>query len=125
MREKGAPQTAQDRSNPTVSQDMITASVPNGAFDDRVAKAAADAGIRWLFTSDPTRVWRTSGECHVLGRYSVRSGTSAAWVAAVAVGAAWPRYAQWLQWQAKGAAKSIAGGPYHRARELWSRRHKR
>ena len=39
-----------------VGDQVITASVPNGAFDDEVAQAAADAGIRWLFTSDPTRV---------------------------------------------------------------------
>ena len=105
-----------------VGEHVITASVPNGAFDNEVAQAAADAGIRWLFTSDPTRVWRTFGACRVLGRYSVRSGTSAAWVAAVAAGAAWPRYMQWMQWQAKGVAKSVAGGSYLRARERWSQR---
>ena len=108
-----------------VGDRVITASVPNGAFDNEVVQAAVDAGIRWLFTSDPTRVWWTCGECHVVGRYSVRSGTSADWVAAVATGAVLPRYVQWLQWQAKGVAKRIAGVPYRRARERWSGRHKR
>ncbi len=108
-----------------VGDRVITASVPNGAFGDEVAQAAAAAGIRWLFTSDPTRVWRTCSECRVVGRYSVRCGTSADWVAAVAAGAALPRYVQWLQWQAKGVAKRIAAGPYRRARERWTGRHTR
>src|SRR4029078_6811863 len=47
------------------------ASVPGGYFSNRVADAAARAGIRALFTSEPTtRVWPRGG-LPTFGRYSI------------------------------------------------------
>ena len=95
------------------------ASVPNGYFSRVVGEEAAAAGIRVLFTSDPTRSRFLLDGCLVVGRYAVRATTSPDWVAAVAAGERGPRYAQWIGWKLKRIAKGIAGDRYQRYRERW------
>src|SRR2546421_11759443 len=54
---------------------VTTASVPGGFYSKAVAEAAAEAGVRLLYTSEPTtRTWTVAG-CEVRGRYSVVRGT--------------------------------------------------
>jgi peptidoglycan/xylan/chitin deacetylase (PgdA/CDA1 family) len=90
----------------------ITASVPGGYHSQRVAQAAARAGIRVLFTSEPTTARNEVGDCVVLGRYSVRRNTSTRTVAALAGGALQPRVVQATAWQIKKAIRT-AGGRYY------------
>ena len=98
---------------------IVHASVPNGAYSHIVAEEAAEAGIRVLFTSEPSRNVAIVGTCLVVGRYSVRATTSAKWVAAVAAGVRSPRYRQWLEWRMKELAKQLSNEQYDRIRRKW------
>jgi peptidoglycan/xylan/chitin deacetylase (PgdA/CDA1 family) len=93
------------------------ASVPGGYYSRKVAQAAAQAGIRTLFTSEPTgRVQMVDG-CQVLGRYAVQRGMGPEWSAGFAAGRVMPRFRQALLWKTKQVAKVLSGGLYLRARE--------
>lgn len=94
-----------------------TASVPGGFMSAAVLRAAEAAGIRTLFTSEPTtRAWRRK-DCSVLGRYAlVRHSTPFAAVAlAGARGGA--RLAQWVKWNVKKPLKRWVGPVYRFARK--------
>jgi len=61
-----------------VGQAVLTASVPGGDMDRQTVATAAQAGIRFLFTSEPTfHPWRDA-EVTCFGRVCVRSNTSLA-----------------------------------------------
>jgi peptidoglycan/xylan/chitin deacetylase (PgdA/CDA1 family) len=94
-----------------------TASVPGGFMSTAVLRAAEAAGIRTLFTSEPTtRAWR-SGSCSILGRYAlVRHSTPAAAVALAGVRSG-ARLVQWAKWNIKKPLKRWAGPVYRLARE--------
>jgi peptidoglycan/xylan/chitin deacetylase (PgdA/CDA1 family) len=97
-------------------QPVAVASVPGGYYARGVALAAAEAGIRWLFTSEPiTRVW-TVGECRVLGRYTLRRGASARTALGLVRRISPWRTGQWVSWSAKRALKAVAGDTYLRIR---------
>jgi peptidoglycan/xylan/chitin deacetylase (PgdA/CDA1 family) len=95
------------------------ASVPNGSFSRSVGMEASAAGIRYLYTSNPTRSRVLIDDCLVIGRYNVRATSSPAWVAAVAAGARAPRYAQWMTWTLKGIGKRFFHDGYRQYRERW------
>lgn len=86
------------------------ASVPGGYYGRNVAEAAAEAGIKTLFTSEPrTRVEVVDG-CRVLGRYTIQQGVKPATAAAIATGHFLPRFRQSTYWNLKKMVKA-AGGP--------------
>lgn len=85
------------------------ASVPGGYYSRGVAEAAAQVGIRALFTSEPTARPDQVGDCKILGRYTIRRGTPASVAAAIAAGATVPRLTQALSWKTKKLAKVVAG----------------
>lgn len=92
------------------------ASVPGGFYSHGVGQAAAAAGIRVLFTSEPTtRIGRT-GECVLLGRYGIWRGMPPSTSGAIAAGALAPRLRQAAWWSVKKAAKSLPGDPYAKLR---------
>jgi peptidoglycan/xylan/chitin deacetylase (PgdA/CDA1 family) len=100
-----------------IGEQVTVASVPGGFYSHRVAQAAAHAGIRTLFTSEPTaRQWVVEG-CAVRGRYSIDRGVSAEQMAAIAAGKVVPRLRQAAVWQAKKVAKTMAGSLYTALRE--------
>ena len=102
-----------------LGEPIHAASVPGGHHSSSVARAAADAGIRFLFTSEPTvRIRRVAGTI-VIGRYVVQRSTPAAVVAAVAAGSRVPRVRQLALWQLKKAAKAIGGAAYLAVRDRW------
>lgn len=103
---------------------VTVASVPGGFHSLRVAEAAAAAGIRYLFTSEPTaRVGMVNG-CAILGRYYVQRGMSPEISAAFAVGRRSAQMKQALLWKLKKAAKTLGGGMYLKAREAAFRSYK-
>ena len=53
---------------------VTVASVPGGYFSAAVANAAADAGLRVLFTSEPTTKVSSHEDCTVIGRFTIRRG---------------------------------------------------
>jgi len=94
-----------------------TASIPGGAFSPAVAEAAAEAGIRILFTSEPTsRTWPV-GDLTCFGRYTVWRGTSPDAALALASGRGLDPLMQRVSWHSKKIAKAMLGPAYQRLRE--------
>ncbi len=99
-----------------LDEPVWTASVPGGFYSAEVARAAAQAGIRVLFTSEPTsRAHRIDG-CVVLGRYFVQRHTPPAVAAGFASGRLLPCVRQAVMWELKKAAKAAGGGFWFRFR---------
>jgi peptidoglycan/xylan/chitin deacetylase (PgdA/CDA1 family) len=95
---------------------VLTASVPGGYYSSAVGAAAARAGYRVLFTSEPvTRVYALDG-CLIVGRFGVQQGVPPSWTAAVIRGARWPRASRYLAWNAKKVLKTVGGDSWLRAR---------
>jgi peptidoglycan/xylan/chitin deacetylase (PgdA/CDA1 family) len=98
--------------------EVTTASVPGGYYRTPAAQAAAAAGYRTLFTSEPmTRVRDVDG-CLVLGRYSIRRGDSPMLARALVVGHGAARGRQWATWNAKKVIKAAGGNVYLAIREV-------
>jgi peptidoglycan/xylan/chitin deacetylase (PgdA/CDA1 family) len=96
---------------------VTVASVPGGYFSPAVAEAAAEAGIRLLFTSEPvSRVAEIAG-CRVFGRYTLRRASTAAEAAALAAGRPAARARQWVGWNSKKVVKRLGGRAYLALRE--------
>jgi hypothetical protein len=95
-----------------VGQGITVASVPNGYYSAKVAQAAAQSGLRVLFTSEPTANVSIVDGCQVLGRYAVRRSMLPSEVAAIAAGERWPRWEQASAWLGKKIAKLIMGPGY-------------
>ena len=97
-----------------LGHEVEVASVPGGYFSKAVARAARDAGIRVLYTSEPvTSVTQVTG-CRVLGRFTIRSGDSPDTARLLVLGAGWARSRAWLDWNAKGLVKPVLGPAYIR-----------
>ncbi len=89
-------------------------SLPGGYLSRQVARAAAHAGLRVLFTSEPVRTpWSVDG-CVLMGRFTVRPGQSPAALAALAAGSRAPWRRQRLIWTAKKLVKPVLGSAYPR-----------
>ena len=95
---------------------VTIASVPGGFYSTAVGTTAADAGIRVLFTSEPTTRIDHVGDCLLLGRYGIWRGMPASVSGAIAAGALASRWRQSAWWAVKKAAKSIPGDPYAKLR---------
>ena len=92
------------------------ASIPGGAYGKNVAQAAAAAGIRWLFTSEPVRTsWQIDG-CTILGRYGIEC-EDAPRKAAAFVAEDWRVHAEeWVTWNAKKTIKRLGGPLFYKLR---------
>lgn len=101
---------------------VVVASVPGGLYAPRVGRAAAAAGIRFLFTSEPTTAVHRVGDCLVLGRYSIRAWTPAQTAARIAEGHLLPRLRQWSTGKSLRLARMLGGSAYLRFRNFyWAR----
>lgn len=101
---------------------ITTASVPSGRYAKRVARIAAAAGIRQLFTQRPTTREGNAFGCEVLGRFTMRAWTPAARVAALARGEARPRLEDAFWWRVRELAKAVGGSAYRDVRRAWFER---
>lgn len=101
---------------------VTTASVPGGYYSEAVGRAAAEAGITTLFTSQPRRAVGRIGECTLVGRFAVRESTPTQAVVSAAAGKARPWLRQRAGWVARGAAKRVGGRHYVRLRRFLLRR---
>lgn len=100
-----------------VGHPVEIASVPGGYYSRNVALAAAQAGIRTLFTSEPTARAKIVDGCRVIGRYVIQRGMGPEWSGGIAAGRIAPRLRQAAWWKAKQAAKALGGDLYLRLRE--------
>ena len=99
-----------------LGQPVATASVPGGLYSRSVGRAAAAAGFTSLFTSLPSQRLRSIEGCRLIGRYAVRTDTTAADAAAAAQGHSLPWARQRAAWRLRGAAKTVAGRRYESVR---------
>ena len=90
---------------------ITSGSVPGGFYSADVARAAAEAGIKLLFNSEPTTGEFTVDGCRILGRYNIYRGMSAADATALLTSPL-RRWRQSAFWNAKKAAKTVAGPLY-------------
>jgi len=93
---------------------VTVGSVPGGYFSDAVAKAAVDAGLRTLFTSEPTTKPSAFDECELIGRFTIRRGHPADMARRLAASAPWARCSAWVGWNAKELVKPMLGASYAR-----------
>ena len=100
-----------------LGEPVLAASVPGGHYSDVVARTAAEAGVRYLFTSEPTTRLHRIDDCVVLGRFVVQRSTTAATAAALAAGDAGARLRQQVTWSARRVCKTVGGPLYLRLRE--------
>jgi peptidoglycan/xylan/chitin deacetylase (PgdA/CDA1 family) len=91
---------------------VIVASLPGGFYVVAVAKAAARAKLRVLFTSEPTRRVHQVDGCCVVGRYCIMQVTSAAEAAKLARGDVLVCAKQQIFWNSKKLLKKVASQPY-------------
>ena len=103
-----------------LGEQVKIASLPGGQFSKKAAAAAAEAGIRVLFTSEPVVRMEEVDGCLVIGRYSVQRWMAPAEAAGIATGRFAPRFRQWIWWEFKKAAKAVGGEGYLRLREALS-----
>jgi len=95
-----------------LGEPVTVGSVPGGFYSTEVARVAAAAGIRYLFTSEPsTSTWQVDG-CTVLGRYTLWRDSPASQAVALALGTQGVRQFQWLAWNAKKPLKRWARPVY-------------
>jgi len=96
-----------------VGSRVDVASVPGGYFSAAVARAAHEAGIRVLFTSEPVTRVVANGECLLIGRFTIRRGDRHD-AARRYVSTALARSLAWASWNAKGLVKPLLGSSYIR-----------
>lgn len=104
---RSADRLAQITGSPTT-----VASVPGGYYSRKVAETAAEAGIRYLFNSEPVRSPHTVNGCVILGRFCVKQATPLEEVLALAMGTRGARTRQWLGWNSRKVAKTMGGRLY-------------
>jgi peptidoglycan/xylan/chitin deacetylase (PgdA/CDA1 family) len=97
-----------------LGEPVAIASVPGGYYSTEVARAAGEAGIRALFTSEPVTRSHVVGQCRVFGRYTVWRGMDSRVSAGFATGRGSARMRQFAFWNSKKVAKRLGGRQYGR-----------
>lgn len=92
-----------------LGESVVTASVPGGFYSEKVARAAAIAGLQTLYTSEPTTHTDTVEGCAVKGRFMIQRNTSARTAAGLARGALIPQVQQLVWWNSKKLLKAAGG----------------
>ena len=93
---------------------VTVASVPGGYFSPTVANAAAAAGLRVLFTSEPTTRVSSHEDCTLIGRFTIRRGHAPDMAKRFVLAAPWARCSAWAGWNAKAIVKPLLGPSYSR-----------
>jgi peptidoglycan/xylan/chitin deacetylase (PgdA/CDA1 family) len=95
-----------------LGEPVTSGSVPGGYYSRAVAGAAASAGLRLLFTSEPTLSGWTVSDCEVVGRYTIYRGMSGQAAAALVSPNPAARIAQAITWRSKKLVKRLGGPAY-------------
>jgi peptidoglycan/xylan/chitin deacetylase (PgdA/CDA1 family) len=97
------------------------ASVPGGYYSRRVAATARDAGLRVLFTSEPTTIAHDASGILVIGRFTLRRLHAPDTASRFVGPEPWTRYREWARWNAKGLLKPLLGPAYAYAADWFLR----
>lgn len=87
-------------------------SVPGGYFSLRVARAAREAGLSTLFTSEPGSSIRSLEGCMILGRYSLRHNSRMEHTASLVNADVLTMLGEWSAWNGKKLLKKSLGTRY-------------
>jgi len=101
-----------NRLSDIVGEQVTTASVPGGYYSQQVAQVASCAGIRAIFTSEPTGRSHMVGHARVFGRYVVRQGMTPERLAGFIQGDYLSRAREHVSWTIKKLVKAIGGEVY-------------
>jgi len=96
---------------------VTVASLPGGYYSPAVADTASEAGLRVLFTSEPTVNVQWRQGCAVVGRFTVRRNTRPQHLAALAAFKRSAMAREWAEWNAKKVVKPFMGALYPRVGE--------
>ena len=95
-----------------IGKAVDVASVPGGSYSPVVARAACEAGIRVVFTSEPiTRVEKSNG-CVLAGRFTLRRGDANDLASRLVSASPGARACAWASWNAKGLVRPLLGRSY-------------
>jgi peptidoglycan/xylan/chitin deacetylase (PgdA/CDA1 family) len=92
-----------------VGHAVLTASVPGGSISRSVARAASDAGLRVLFTSEPVTGIHYEQRCAVIGRFAIRHSSRTDLARRLVEGAPLARWQEWAIWNAKNVVRPLLG----------------
>jgi peptidoglycan/xylan/chitin deacetylase (PgdA/CDA1 family) len=95
-----------------IGESVSVASVPGGFSSRRVTLAAACAGIKALFTSEPIMTVRVVAGCFVFGRYTVMNAMTMQDVLALVHQRVVSRLEQYLTWNVRKLTKQVLGALY-------------
>ena len=98
--------------------DVATASVPGGDVTPSVVNAAAEAGVKVLYTSEPSTDVRSAFGLSLRGRYTIQRWTTARTVAGLVEGEWLPAAKQSVVWNTKKVAKRLGGERYLQLRRI-------
>lgn len=101
-----------------LGEDVTTASVSDGYYSANVGRAAAAAGLKFLFNSEPTTDVASVHGCSILGRYSILTDTPVEEAAGLAAGRLGPHLRQAVSWKGKKIVKAVAGESYLTLRRM-------
>lgn len=104
--------TSSDRLADLLGEPCTVASVPGGDISQLVLASAGIAGLRFLFTSEPTLAPRSAGGCWVLGRFCPKATTLPTRIRELAGFRGWGRAL--LVRQLKAFVRITLPGPYRR-----------
>ncbi len=105
---------SRERLEAIVDHPVTVGSVPGGYFSSAVAEAAASAGLRTLYTSEPTTRPSMLDDLRVVGRFTIRRGHRPDMAYRFASTAPWARCGAWVGWNAKALVKPLLGASYSR-----------
>jgi hypothetical protein len=95
-----------------IGRRVDVASVPGGSYSPVVARAACEAGIRVVFTSEPITRVATSGGCVLVGRFTIRRGDANDLARRLVSASSGARARAWTSWNAKGLVRPLLGPSY-------------
>lgn len=95
-----------------IGQRVDVASVPGGSYSPVVARAAGEAGIRVVFTSEPITRVATSSGCVLVGRFTIRRGDANDLARRLVSASSGARAGAWASWNAKGLVRPLLGPSY-------------
>lgn len=104
-----------------LGEPCVTASVPGGDISRVVLESAGEAGIRYLFTSEPLLTPERIGDTWILGRVILKAGVSAATIRQLVAFRGWQR-AQLMR-RLGGIARALFPPLYARYVRLRTREH--
>jgi len=102
-----------------IGERVDVASVPGGYYSRMIAKAAAESGVKMLFTSEPVQRIEFVDSCAVVGRFSIKRGMGPVVPVEFIQGNPVRRFRQYAYWNLKKAAKAVSGPVYPWIRSLY------